>query len=279
MIQLPAAIKPSQVILDQLNAFQIIVNAEETYELKREKAKTLFKSKNVKTNPAFKEVRKHLTEMCNSTRRCVYCEDSVANQVEHIYPKDFYPEKCFDWENYVYACGPCNGPKNNLFAIFNEASGDFQRINPPHWPNDSPPPGGKPVLINPRIENPLDFAILDLKDTFLFFLLPGLNETDSLRAEYTFNEILKMNEPDREMLRQARENAFGNFKDAFYSFIKREEEGGTPEKLERIISRIKKENHQTVWKEMQRWHIMGILKEVDDELDDYFIQKPAALTW
>ena len=257
----------------------MIVNAEETYELKRQKAKTLFKSKNTKTNPAFKEVRKHLTEMCNSTRRCVYCEDSVANQVEHIYPKDFYPEKCFDWENYVYACGPCNGPKNNQFAIFNAASGDLQRINPPHWPNDTPPPSGKPVLINPRMENPLDFAILDLKDTFLFFPLPGLNGKDALRAEYTFNEILKMNEPDREMLRQARENAFGNFKDAFYSFIKREQEGAATEKLERIISRIKKENHQTVWKEMQRWHSWGILKEVDDELDDFFIQKPAALAW
>jgi len=279
MIQLPSAITPPQAILDQLNAFQSIVNAEETYELKRQKAKSLFKSKNTKTNPAFKEVRKHLTEMCNSTRRCVYCEDSVANQVEHIYPKDFYPEKCFDWENYVYACGPCNGPKNNQFAIFNAASGDLQRINPPHWPNDTPPPNGKPVLINPRIENPLDFAILDLKDTFLFFPLPGINERDALRAEYTFNEILKMNEPDREMLRQARENAFGNFKDAFYSFIRREEDGAPAEKLERIISRIKKENHQTVWKEMQRWHSWGILKEVDDELNDYFIQKPAALAW
>ncbi len=279
MIKLPVAITPSQTTLDQLKAFQHIVNAEGSYELKRQKAKTLFKTKNTKTNATFKEIRRHLTEMCNSTRRCVYCEDSVANQVEHIFPKDFYPEKCFEWDNYVYACGPCNGPKNNQFAIFNAETGMLQRINTPHWPNDSPPPNGSPALINPRKENPLDFAILDLKDTFLFFPLPDLNPIDSLRAEYTFNEILKMNEPDREMLRQARENAFGNFKDAFYSFIKRGEEGAAPEKLERIISRIKKENHQTVWKEMQRWHNLGILREVDDELDDYFIQKPEALTW
>src|SRR5918998_5960335 len=57
-----------------------------TFKARGEMAKKMFSRKNTKRSPVFKEVKLRITEMCNSTRRCVYCEDSLADEVEHIYP-------------------------------------------------------------------------------------------------------------------------------------------------------------------------------------------------
>ncbi|MBX3729546.1 MAG: hypothetical protein KF858_10215 [Candidatus Sumerlaeia bacterium] len=38
----------------------------------------------------------------------MYCEDSRATDIEHIRPKEHYPEVAFVWENYAYACNVCN---------------------------------------------------------------------------------------------------------------------------------------------------------------------------
>jgi len=64
----------------------------------------------------------------------MYCEDSAAVEVEHHHPKAHYPELAFAWENYLYACGPCNRPKNSKFAIFSQT--------------------GKPVLIFRKAKDP-----------------------------------------------------------------------------------------------------------------------------
>ena len=69
-------------------------------------AKTLFKSRNRKENRTFAAVRKELADLCSGSRRCMYCDDSVADEVEHFRPKDLYPEVVFAWMNYLYACGP-----------------------------------------------------------------------------------------------------------------------------------------------------------------------------
>lgn len=46
----------------------------------------------------------------------VVTADSAADEVEHIAPKALFPERVFDWTNYIYACGPCNGPKSNRYS-------------------------------------------------------------------------------------------------------------------------------------------------------------------
>lgn len=49
--------------------------------------------------------------------KCYICEmkDLQDPNVEHLLPhkKDKYPERKFDWENLFWACGHCNGIKNN----------------------------------------------------------------------------------------------------------------------------------------------------------------------
>ena len=280
MIELRKDISPSSVTLNKLKKFQDAINAFSTFQEKSQKAKELFPKKNKKSNEVFQEVKKCLTEMCNSTRRCVYCECSLGDEVEHIFPKDLFPEKCFDWSNYVYACGPCNGPKNNKFAVYKKTDGAFVEVNPPNGTQSSKPPKGDAVLINSRIENPLDFAILDLSGTFKFYPLPSLDEKGKKRVEYTYNEVLRLNDSEREPIRQARQNAFGMYKARLFEYVTKLKAGQPKTILDKLIEGIKKEAHPTVWKEMQRYYKIDKLSLVDDELKKLFDDAgPEALTW
>jgi hypothetical protein len=242
-------------------------------------AKEIFPKKNTRANKVFKEIKKCLTGMCNSTRRCVYCEDSFADEVEHIYPKDIYPDKCFSWDNYVYACGPCNGPKNNKFAVFNTANGNFTHVNPPRGTAAAKPPKGDAAMINPRVEDPLKYAILDLTGTFKFITKPGLNVKDAKKADYTYNDVLRLNHEEREPLRQARENAYSNYKDRLFAYVTKKNAGAAPQRLDKMKDNLQNENHPTVWKEMQRYYNDKLLSIVDAELKALFDAAPEALTW
>lgn len=279
MIQLPNNSSPSADSLRQLSLFQAEIDMLPTFEEQSAKAKDLFPKKNTKTNKVFKDIKKCITNMCNSTRRCVYCEDSLADEVEHIYPKDLFPEKCFDWDNYVYACGPCNGPKNNKFALFKLSDGQFVIVNPPKGTAAAKPPKGNPALINPRIDNPLEFAILDLSGTFKFFALPQTDSQTKQKFDYTYNEVLRLNSPEREPLRQARENAYGMFKARLFQYVSKKKKQEPQLELDKLKDGILKENHPTVWKEMQRYYHKNLLDQVDEELKIMFDDAPEALTW
>ncbi len=279
MIALRKDIRPSQASLDQLESFQAGIEKKTTFTEKSAEAKRLFSLRNTKKNLVFKEVKECLAKMCNSTRRCIYCEDSIGDEVEHIFPKDLYPEKCFRWDNYVYACGPCNGPKNNMFAVFKQSDGQFIEVNPTRGASASQPPTGEAALINPRIEDPLEFAILDLSGTFKFYPLPGLDPKNKKRAEYTYDDVLRLNHEEREPLRQARENAFENYSSRFFKYVALKNSGASQNKLDELIDGIKKENHPTVWKEMQRYYRIGKLNDVNTALKQLFDNAPEALTW
>ncbi len=265
MLQLPITSLPS-VTQKKLDEYQKEVNAEADFSAQVKAAKKLFGQRNTKTNAAFKVVRQTLAQMCVGARRCCYCEDSVADEVEHIYPKDLYPEKVFEWRNYLYACGPCNGPKNNQFAVFS-ANSDLPQVL---TPSESPPPKGDPVLIDPRGENPLDFLELDFVSTFLFLPLETLTPRDTERAKYTL-AVLALN--NREYLRQAREDAFKNYIARFKEYIQAKEDGEGPEELMRISKGITQMNHPTVWAEIKRQH------NSHPKLNTLFQKAPEALTW
>jgi hypothetical protein len=279
MIELRKDISPSQANLDKLNEFQDEIDALQTFVGQSQKAKDMFPRKNIKANKVFQEVKKCLSEMCNSTRRCVYCECSLGDEVEHIYPKDLFPGKCFDWNNYVYACGPCNGPKNNKFALFRDSDGKFVEVNSTRGNPSSEPPKGEAVLINSRAENPLDFAILDLSGTFKFYPLPNLDEKGKKRVAYTYNEVLRLNDSEREPIRQARENAFENYSARLFKYVAKKKSNASQAVLNKIIDGIKKEAHPTVWKEMQRYYNIGKLGAIDAELKILFDDAPEALIW
>lgn len=277
MIQLEKNITPTKEILDKLKVYQDEIDVLGAFESRSNKAKDIFSTRNKIGNPVFDAVKIKLTEMCSGARRCVYCEDSVADEVEHIHPKDLYPNFCFHWDNYVYACGNCNGPKNNKFAIFRNDNGNFHEVNPPRGTKATQPPAGSDALINPRIEDPLDFCMLDLSSTFKFVVIKEAGTTDAQKADYTFNMVLRLNE--REFLRKARENAYTNYKSRLGYYSCEKFKGTAQNKLDTLIENLKQEAHPTVWKEMQRQHSIGILNKIDEDLDDLFVKSPEALKW
>lgn len=278
MIQLPSDITPAKDVLKSLGEYQGAIDQLATFAEKSSKAKDMFSARNKIGNHVFDQIKVKLTEMCSGARRCVYCEDSVADEVEHIRPKSLYPENCFKWENYVYACGTCNGAKNDKFAVFRNSDGVFAEVNPPKGSPTTQPPQGEDALINPRTEDPMNYCMLDLTGTFMFVITAPHGTKEHTKADYTFNTVLRLNE-QREYLRKARENAFGSYKARLFEYAKQKQEGTPQVKLEKMISGIKSESHPTVWKEMQRRYRKGFLKKFDADLAALFDESPEALEW
>lgn len=83
---------------------------------------------------AFEEIRRELKAMSRGLERCMYCEDSAGTDIEHFWPKSFYPHRAFVWTNYLWACGHCNS--------------NFKRAQ---FPLDT---SGQPLLIDPSAEDP-----------------------------------------------------------------------------------------------------------------------------
>ena len=204
--------------------------------------------------------------MCSGAQRCIYCEDSVGDEVEHIRPKDLYPCTVFVWTNFVYACGRCNVSKSNKFAILsNNCTIDVTRRS--RAPVISPRPG-QPVFLNPRVENPLDFLDLDLDDTFHLVARDDIAPIDQERAEFTIN-TLKLN---RDVLLRARATAFGSYLARLYEYVSKRAIA-TPQQLSMLVDGVKSMPHPTIWEEMKRKH------SVVGDLDQLFSKAPEAFSW
>ena len=106
----------SRTTSNKLAELQADHDAASGYPAQTEAAKSRWQSTK-KDTAAFGEVEEKLVEMCSGHRRCSYCKDSVADEIERFRPKDLYPDYVFRWETYLYSCGPCNGPKNKHFAV------------------------------------------------------------------------------------------------------------------------------------------------------------------
>lgn len=198
---------------------------------------------------AFADVRTTLARMCTGPRRCHYCEDSQADEIEHVRPKDLFPGQVFDWNNYLYACGPCNGPKNNRHGVVRGTQ--VQEIRRPLRAPPTPPP-------NPRHEDPRHFLELDLggeapnglrvDGTFEFLPLPGLDETAAARAAFTI-DVLGLN---RQVLIDARFNAYSGFRARVREYLAERATVNDPAALTTLRDAILATPHLTVFDEMRR---------------------------
>lgn len=255
-------------VQSQLNNLQSGIDSLPTYEAKVAAAKAQFASQ--RSTAAFRQVCSVLRAMCSGACRCCYCEDSCADEVEHIKPKSFYPEEVFVWNNYLYACGPCNSPKADKFAVFCSSTG--AQVDLVRKPADPivPPTLGEPVLINPRTENPLKYLFLDLLGTFLFLPIATEGTKDYERATYTI-ATLRLNA--RDILLEAREEAYHSYRARLSEYITEKLNGVPQQKLDLRIQALKRMGHPTVWKEMQRQH-----KSIP-ELMTLFGQASEALNW
>ena len=243
----------SRQALDALAEYQRDVDARGTYRERVSRAKTRFSRYNRKTNPTFAAVQAKLVAMCGGTRRCMYCEDSVADEVEHFKPKDLYPDLVFAWRNYLYACGQCNGGsgKSNRFSIVEPGTGALVDVTRRRRARVTPPREGAAALIDPRHENPLDFIILDLRDTFEFTPFADAGTVDFKRADYTI-DLLRLN--DRGYLTEARKNARGAYEALLERYVTLTQDGASQRQVSRVKGCIQGNPHPTVWAEMKRQH-------------------------
>jgi uncharacterized protein (TIGR02646 family) len=269
MVQLPN-LPLTAVVADKLTEWQQGIDDEADYAQRVALAKSRFSQRNRRGNATFDAVKVVLTAICTGPRRCAYCEDSVADEVEHMRPKDLYPEAVFLWANYVYACGPCNGPKNNKFAVLRGRPLRCEEVSRADDAPIVPPPAGAPALIDPRAEDPLYFLFLDLGNTFTFTIADDLSRREELRADYTLR-ILGLN--TRDYLVQSRRNAFGGYLARLEQYLQRKNAGHTDAQLQLLIDDLIRSHHRTVWKEMQRQHTLY------PPLTQLFAAAPEALTW
>jgi len=241
-----------------LATLQAGIDAEPDYPAMVIAAKNAWDSKlstKSKAN-AFQTVRQTLAAMCVGPIRCGYCEDSLADEIEHIRPKNFFPQFVFSWENYLFACDPCNGPKGSRYGVM---EGDLVREFVRRRGDPIVPPvGGRSALIDPRIEDPLEFFELDLGGTTpegievpgTFEFLPADAASPSVRARAKFSiEVLGLN---REVMRVARENAFGGFRARLREYVEKKQDGAPVQLLQRLQLDLLSTPHLTVFAEMRR---------------------------
>lgn len=269
MVRLANVDLPQQA-LKELRGFQQRVDAGRTYVEKVTLAKRLFSQQNRLGSRTFNAVKQSLTKMCSGARRCCYCEDSVADEIEHIKPKNIYPELVFVWENYLYACGPCNGPKNNRFAVFTVDDGRVVSVGRAPKAPVIAPTGGEPLLIDPRQEDPLDYMELDLLGTFVFLPLGDPGSQHYQRADYTI-ELLGLNR--RDYLLRARAQAYRSYRAHLVEYLHRRNTGVAQAELDDLIIAIRRLGHSTVWHEMKRQH------DLVPDLIPLFEQMPEAAGW
>lgn len=233
----------SQSVLDYLSNKQADIDDKDNYPDMVDRGKALWKSK---STAQFKKIRLKLETLCVGKRRCNYCEDSVADEVEHIKPKDLYPSLVFSWNNYLFSCGNCNGPKSNRFAVFDGT--EVVEISRKRGAPVVPPRVGDDVFLNPRVDDPMDYLVLDLV-TMNFIPKPGIPEVDRKRAKYTIG-VLKLN--SRDFLIEARKEALSCYKDSLEVYVQKKNDGADASALRKKHQEIETRQHPTVWAEVKR---------------------------
>ena len=262
-----------EAVAAALAEWQLHLDGLPTYEQQVQRGVELFRSRNSGSNPVFSVVRRLLDESCQGARRCAYCEDSCADEVEHIRPKTLYPDTVFVWSNYLYACGPCNGRKNNEWAVFSH-TGEFLRVSRSRSGPVVPVPAGSAVFLNPRQDNPLDYILLDLQGTFLFSPMAEGNTLDYVRGRYTI-DTLRLN---RDVLTRGRRGAYGAYLRRLEAYIATGHRGMSQDERDARKREIIVESpHLTVWREMQRQ--VQKFPAHHSELRDLFMEAPEALHW
>lgn len=268
MIRLPARTLP-QDALDHLQSVQDQIDAEPTFAAQVAKAKTKWDGKKGSNagKACFQSVQDTLTEMCQGARRCAYCEDSLADEIEHVKPKNFFPDITFAWSNYLYACGPCNGKKSDTYFVFDAVSGAPERLI-----RGQEPPPGEPVFLDPRSEDPLDFLQIDILDTFRMVPNFDLDPEDQQRAELTL-EILALETGTAGHLVQARKQAYRNFRSRLKELVELFELDPHSETLKAEVATFREMDHQSVWREMKRSH------PALPDIAPLFARCPPAIDW
>lgn len=128
----------SKETMDYLDAKTNLVKKKRTLLTRKARAEELWR--NAGKSAAFREIRIKLKKMANGLARCMYCEDSQGDAIDHFWPRSRYPEQSFEWDNYLLACAHCNSNRKR-----------------DQFPVDS---AGRPLLIDPTRDDPSAHLVL-----------------------------------------------------------------------------------------------------------------------
>ncbi|MGO6984171.1 hypothetical protein [Rhizobium leguminosarum] len=277
MLQIADRALPATTIT-VLGQLQALVDAGVDYPARVALAKKHWDGKtgSVAKATAFQSIRTTLDKMCVGPRRCAYCEDSLADEIEHILPKDLFPHSVFRWSNYLFACGPCNGPKSNRYGVVTgDTVSEFIRDR---GAAILPPPDGIAGCIDPRSEDPTQYLELDLggttpdgdvlEGTFNYLPAYDLAAADLARADFTIN-VLNLN---REVMRLARESAFTGFRARLREYVSEKNAGAGEQRLASLKNGVLGSSHLTVFSEMRRQRqilpdIAALLEQASEAMD------------
>jgi len=248
-----------------LSALQAEIDSLPSYLERIQRAEQKFKIENRADNATFSVIRHTLGLMCAGPYRCMYCEDSAADEIEHFRPKTFYPDLVFAWLNYLYTCGPCNNIKRSQFRILVDPP-EFVDLVRRRTDDFIEPRDGSAVLIDPRRDHPLHYMGLDLVDTFWFVPRDAEGTLEHARADYTI-KCLKLNE--RPFLPEARRGAYAAYVALLGKYIDRR----NTERAEPVKKAISRCGHRAVWEEMKAQ------SSLLPDLAELFAAAPEALGW
>lgn len=228
----------------------------------------------LKPSKWLKTLRGKLADSCSGLERCMYCEDSRADEIEHRRPKKLYPDDAFSWANWLYACGECNGVhvKGDRFAVI--IQNRCVEVSRSDGGPVAPPQAGLDALLDLRGEDPMDFIWLNLESGYF---TPDCDDRQSeryLRAEWTITHLCLNS---RSRLLRARRNAYVMFSTLLRDYVEQRSavtDAQVAQRKRTEISRVLKEaSHRTVWEEMKRQRAMH------QELQALFAAAPETLDW
>ncbi len=249
------------------------------------------KADSIEGKNVFATVKVALSQMSTAPGICNYCEQSEAGDIEHIWPKSFFPSRTFRWDNYLFACKQCNtGHKLAHAWIFDPVGSDFaQKLQ-----GSIEPPTDDYCFLDPRAEDPMNFMSLDFRDHMFYAeVVAGNQARTNHKVEKTL-DILQLN--DREVLRTNRKAAFGNSRRLLQEYLAAME-AQTHAELEAVIdgdppvdfsqalevekqrimvctkNELLRQVHFTVFREMQRQ-----VSDLPASIQNLF-QKSGALHW
>ena len=266
---------PRNEVLEQLGIWQADVDEILDYAERVAEADKRFNSRNRADNQTFAAVRGALLAMCGGSQSCVYCEDSCADEIDHVRPRSLYPEHVFAWLNMLLVCARCNKRKLAKHAVV--IGGELVPFSRKRGEPISPPPAGPMALLDPRIENPMAFMNLDLANSFAFVALPGLEAIARARVEFTINKVLGLND---DPLPEQRFGAYQDFRDRLTVYLTWQNRGESEQRLDSLRARFARSRHQTVWREIQR-QMTATARPPALERDfiELFEALPEALAW
>jgi uncharacterized protein (TIGR02646 family) len=183
----------SDTASSHLAGLQADVDAQADRSLQYERAMELWNARKNKIShrAIWEEIASKLNQAHPRPGLCQYCEYDRNSPMEHYYPQVHFPERSFQWDNYLLVCAYCNSVcKGTKFAVFSPVGSEIcveQKVRPF-------PPTDDAVLINPRTEDPQDYIWIDL-ETGILRPTPGTNARGQKKAAYTVN-LLHLNKND-----------------------------------------------------------------------------------